>query len=148
MEVWASWQLHGLFPSTCKGTFPGILHSFSDNSWSRILPVLFVCLQCPVRDSLVAELCLFLSNFHWFSFLFCFSVSQSTTSLPTYFLIPLVEKEIFHCKGIRRKSQQFSVAVFFFLLSTNKLQDRCWDGRSPSVWRSNTVASLKLVERC
>lgn len=147
MEVWASWQLHGLFPSTCKATFPGILHSFSDNSWPRILQVLFVCLLSPVRGSLVEEFCLFLSNFHWFIFLFCFLVSQSTTSLPTYFLIPFVEKETFHCKGIRRKSQQFSVAFFFFSLR-NKLQDSCWDGRSPSVWCSNTVASLKLVARC
>lgn len=91
-----------------------------------------------------------LSNIHWFLFLFCFSVSQTTHSLPTDFFIPLVERETFPYKGISRKGQQFPVAELFLLFSLqlqNKPYDSCQDRGSPLGQSPKAVAVPTLVAR-
>lgn len=115
----------------------------------------FICLLSPVTDSLLSGLVL-LRNFHWFLFLFCFSVSQTLHSLLTEFLIPLVERETFHHKETSRKSQQFPVAELLFLFSLQlqrnfkKAAERevlsAWRTRVPKQWWAQ--ARGKTLDSC
>lgn len=112
------------FPA-CRAIFPGVLYSFIDSQWLRILVHLFV-----YRFTWFGITFTLLRNFHRFLFLFCLSVSQTTHSLSTDFWFPQLKGKPFIIKGLEEKDK-FPVAELSLLSSLqfqNKLPDSCQDG--------------------